>query len=340
MKLTPIQGPGVPSAGPDVQREAQAKARAVAVLENRASQPQPEPQRQPRQEVRQVSRQEVRQEVQAESQEPEYEQEVQAESDSLPVESESRAVTPDTSSELRALARRERALRQQAQKRSQEYKIRESELLAKEQALKSKEQSYETGYIPKEALKQNPLKVLADAGVSYDELTQAVLNQGAINPAQEAALSELKAEIRALREANEEIKAKQEETQTNQYQAAIKQIKQDAQALVRQDPQFELIRATRSLNDVVELITRTYDETGVVMDVEDAAMEVEKYLEQETEKLAKTKKLQQRFAGQQAQKPKAEEPKPRMKTLTNGNSHLSQLSPKERAILAFKGQLT
>ncbi|MDE2106538.1 MAG: hypothetical protein KGL39_55500, partial [Patescibacteria group bacterium] len=105
------------------------------------------------------------------------------------------------------------------------------------------------------------------------------------------------------------------------------------------------IRATNSVKDVVDLIEQTFKEEGRVMDVEEAANEVENYLLEEIEKLTRIEKLKKRMEAKPAATPKSDEQTPQkkqpqtMKTLTNAASSSRQLSAKERAILAFKGEL-
>lgn len=344
MKLTPMQGPGVPSSGPDVQKAQVARERAIAVASGQAQQDVVQNQNAIQAEEMGAIRPPTPQDM------PARRAIAQEESDNLPIESESEVTEEvprqdkNVSRELTMLARRERALRAQAQKRTQEFKAKEAELQAKEQEILAKARSYESGYISKEEIQSNPLKVLVENGISYEKLTQDILNQGTVSPAQESLFNELRNEIKALKTANEEFRQQQEESQTSQYQAAVKQIEKDARDLIKQDPSFELIRATKSIKDVVELITRTYDKEGVMMTVEEAASEVERYLEQETQRLTRTQKIRQRLAKElQAQKPQKQQvqsgQQPKMKTLTNDNSRSSQLDAKARAILAFKGQL-
>lgn len=110
------------------------------------------------------------------------------------------------------------------------------------------------------------------------------------------------------------------------------------------DPYFETIKQTNSVSDVVDLITATYEKDGILLSVEEAAKEVEDYLVDEAMKLTRIGKIKQRLAASTTAKVSQEQtPAPKkqtqMKTLTNAASTTRQLSAKERAILAFRGEL-
>jgi len=255
---------------------------------------------------------------------------------------------PALSRQFAQLARQERALRAKAQQQEQALKAREEALAAREAALSQKDQTYKSGYFSKDTLKQDPLSILAQAGVSYEDLTQQILNQQPVDPRLQNTINSLKSQIEELKSANEESKKSYAEQQTQAYQAAVKQIGLDVKNLVNSDPNFEAIKATGSINDVVELITETYNKDGILLSVEEAAQQVEDYLIEETTKLTRLEKIKRKLqevaptAASSTAKTSAEtEPKQpqTMKTLTNAASSSRQLSAKERAILAFKGEL-
>jgi len=110
------------------------------------------------------------------------------------------------------------------------------------------------------------------------------------------------------------------------------------------DEQYELIAATGSIDDVVELIERTFTEEGRLVPVEEAAQAIEDYLAEEAYKLSKLKKIQQKLAPSAQAKPEQKQteqpkqPQTQMKTLTNAVGTQRQLSARERAIAAFEGK--
>ncbi len=252
---------------------------------------------------------------------------------------------PALTRQFAQLARQEKALRAKAVQQDQAYKQRIAELEAREQALKTQSPDLNQ-YIPKDRLKTDPLSVLDETGVSYDELTQQILTRQPTDPRVMSTIQALKAEIESLKSQNQEAQKTAEQRQQESYQAAIKQISRDVKALVQADTAtFEAIHATNSYKDVVELIERTYQEDGYVMSVEDAAQEVENELVEELSKYStrinKVKsKLTPPVQPEPAKKTEAQPAAtPTMKTLTNQVGASRKLSPRERAILAMEGKL-
>lgn len=192
------------------------------------------------------------------------------------------------SSQYAQLARREKALRAKAQ----EIRNQEAAFKAQELALKSKELELQSASGLKDRLAKDPLSVLNELGISYEKLTELVLNQP---KAEDAAIAKLQAEIESLKNGQESAKKLFEEQQQKAYQQAVAQIKNEVQRLVERDESFEIIKATNSVGDVVELIEKTFNEDGTLLTVEEAAQAVEEYLESEALRLSRTKKLQSKL---------------------------------------------
>lgn len=244
------------------------------------------------------------------------------------------------SSQYATLARKERALRAQIQ----QFKAEQAKFEQERQSKPSQPEIDLSKYIDRERLKADPLSVFADAGLSYDELTQAILNQSQIqtDPRVNAQLARMEAEIKAAREEAKALRDAQESAQKQSYQQALNQIKADASKLVFTDPNFELIKATNSIGDVVELIEETFKTDGELLTVEEACQKVEDHLYEEAMKLAKIKKLQQKLAATAApQSTGVTSPKQpqTQKTLTNGMTGQKPMSARDRAILAMEGKL-
>lgn len=253
------------------------------------------------------------------------------------------------SSQYATLARKEKALRAKAQAEAAQYKAKEAALLAREEAFKAKEAEYQSKYIPKDRLKQDTINALAEAGLSYDEITNMMLNQPAQTPENSQLMNEfraMKAELAAIKAAGEDTKKSYADSQTKAYQDAKTMIKQEALSLVGSDPAFETIKATNSVNDVVELIERTLNEDGIMLSVEEAANEVEKELSEKlysyTSRIDKIKKRLQSsgVATPPAQSKQQSPQQQQLKTLTNTVSTSRPLSARERALLAFNNKLT
>lgn len=254
------------------------------------------------------------------------------------------------SSQYAQLARREKQLRLQAQKQQQSIQAREDALKAKEAALAAKDSEYQSGYISKDQLKRDTLKILNENGVPYEQLVQQYINEttNPVDPRVNATISALQDKIAKLEANAQDSEKRGQEQQTQAYESAVKQIRLDAVSLIRSEPDtYEMIQATKSIDDVVDLIKRTHAEEGRIMSVEEAATEVENYLFEESLRLANLKKVRSRTSqastpdSSKVQTPPSNQSKQpqQMKTLTNAATNSRQLSSKERAILAFKGQL-
>lgn len=254
--------------------------------------------------------------------------------------------TPEAplSAQYANLARKERAIRSKVQ----EIQRREEALKAQEVARAAPPApSFDPSkYVEKERLNKDTLNALLEAGLTYDQVTAAMLNQpDAAEAGRNQEMNSLKAEIQALRDEQKNTNKNIEDQNTNTYNQAIAQMLSDTKNLVRSDESFEAIRETRSEDDVVELIKKTFEKDGHLLSVEDAAREVEDYLVEEAVKISKLKKIQQRLQAQNAksqptQQQQSNKQQPQqMKTLTNAVGNVGKLSAKERAILAFKGEL-
>lgn len=245
------------------------------------------------------------------------------------------------------IARKERQLRAKQQQLESTIKNREEAIKSRETELARREQELLGGYISKQKLKSNPLLVLNEEGVTYDELTQQILNSSPMDPRMEALINKQSEQLTQLQAKVDAYENNTKTAQANQKASALKQIKRDAGDMVKANPEeFALIQATNSLQDVVDLIDKTYEEEGYVMSLEDALNETETYLIEEADRLARIDKIKKRIAAPQAnaqqpdkQTPNQSQQQQPMKTLTNSVGSTRRLSAKERAVLAFKGQL-
>lgn len=253
------------------------------------------------------------------------------ENKNLETTSEANKALEDTkpiSPQLLALEKQKRALQ-----------VREKELLAREEALKT-QAPVQTGEFDayRARIKQDPLGVLFDEGFTYEQLIESVAN-GPSKPNPE--LNALRNELKALKEGLDTQNKGLSEKEQAAEQTALKQIKADITAVVAADDNFEMIRATNSQQDVVDLIERTYRKHGYIMDQGEALEAVENYLMAESMKLAKVKKLQSQLGVnyQQTQPSQSQGKSNQMRTLTSRDGSSPNLSARERAIMAFHGKL-
>lgn len=224
--------------------------------------------------------------------------------------------TQPISPQFAALAKQRRALQ-----------LKEREILDREKAFLA--QSQGSDRIETSRLKSDPLSVLLENGVTYDQLTEAILSsQGN---------SEIRSLETKLAELERGIEKKFSDRETQSEQAVLAEMKREASQMISQGDEFELVRETRSLPDVMRLIEMTYKESGEVLEVAEALNLVEEELFRRNQKIANLKKMQSLF-----QRPEpAPLPQQRvgMRTLTNKDTASVPQSAKARALAAFYGTL-
>lgn len=355
--VVPKAAPSAPASGqsPDASSKAQAaRAKAIAMLSGTQA---PDPQTAPPVEAAKAAPEAPEASAQEAASSGQISKDESAVSSAAEPAAPAKPADEPLSSQYAQLARKEKAIRAQAQ----QAKEREAALAAREAALAAKEQELQGDkYIPKERLTKETLKTLSEAGLSYEQITQLMLNAPSPEAqAQEAVISELKTQIAELKAGQDKVKETFESSQKQAYDQAISQIRTDAKKLVFTDPNFETIKETNSVNDVVDLIVQTFEKgldearpKGTLLTVEEAAQLVEEHLAEEAFKLANLSKIQKRLAEKAAAaapkkdagKPADPTPEPgvkqiTMKTLTNRDGSARKLTASERAILAFKGEL-
>jgi hypothetical protein len=234
------------------------------------------------------------------------------------------------------LARREKQLRRMQQQINQE-----------KQTMEAKLKGYETDYMPKSRLKEDPISALMEAGYSHEEIYQRLINS---TPNTDPTIKAMENKIKALEERLLNGQKQAEESTAQQYQQALKQIDREIKLMVEGDVEFETIKASEAHSAVTELIEQTYKDEGYLMDIKEAARQVENYLVEQGLKMAQLNKIKSKLQPatpeetvvKQAAKAATTTVTP--KTLTNNMQQESQKrsSDKERmarALAAFKGQL-
>lgn len=225
--------------------------------------------------------------------------------------------TQPLSPQLAALAKQKRALQ-----------VKERELADREKALAS-QPSTQDGHISLADLKSEPLRVLLENGVTYDQLTEAILadqNGGSEVRSLQAKVENLEKGI------DEKLLARDQKAEA----AVYAEIEREAKQLAAEGETFELVRATGSIPDVMKLVKRVWEEQGEVMTAQEALQAIEDELITESLKLAALKKVQGRL---QPEAPPAPQPQLRPRTLTNRDGTVQPMTPKQRALLAFRGEL-
>lgn len=157
-----------------------------------------------------------------------------------------------------------------------EAKLREREkaLDERERQMQETNKAYDPWRSAAEKAKRNKLEALKDIGISYDELTNQMLNDGAVPPqvvAQQAAEQTADEKIAALRKELADERAK--EQQTN-YQQSIAHIDAEVQALADSSEKFVLVKESGMYHDVTKYIEEEYHRTKRIMPVSEALEKV------------------------------------------------------------------
>lgn len=179
-------------------------------------------------------------------------------------------------------------------------------------------------------LKSNPLGTLQKLGITYDQLTEAVLQDP-----QNLELEKLRQEIAQIKDGFNKTLAERDNLAKEQVK---REIAMDAQRLAAEGSDYELVRETGSVPMVVELIERYFNETGEVMNTEEALSLIETELVEEASKIAGLSKVRGKIAPQ-ATAPQLQPAQKQMRTLTSRDNATQALTARQRAIAAFNGTL-
>lgn len=246
------------------------------------------------------------------------------------------------SSQFAQLARKEKAIRAKVQ----EIKAKESTFTQTQQENQALRAEVEQLKAFRNRVKSEPLQVMAEEGVTYDQLTEAAMNAPSAEQAQLInKIKYLEGKVTELEAKTDGTKKSLEDTEKARRQGAEKQIAIQVNSLIKNDPAYETIRETGQAKEVLKLIIKTFDKDGVLLTAEEAADQVEAFLVEEFERYAKINKLKQRLQGpvqkpqQQQQGTEQSQASTPVKTLTNANSTTRKLTPRERAILVMEGKL-
>lgn len=226
---------------------------------------------------------------------------------------EPEAIAP-ISPQLAELARQRRALQE------------ERRLFAEEKAaLEAKSSSA----VDVERLKKQPLSVLQELGVTYEQLTDEILNSQGGN----AEIAALKAEIAELKKG---IDDKFTQKDTEQEEAVFNHMKNQVDKMCFSSDQYKFIREAKAQGKVLDLIRTTWKEKGEVLDEAEAMDLIEAELREDAKRYAK-------LIGEleTPPEPTPAQPAPQtggLKTITNKDSARPPMSRRQRAIAAALGQ--
>lgn len=226
--------------------------------------------------------------------------------------------TQPLSPQFAALAKQRRALQ-----------VKERELADREKAV-AERTGTQPGAIDLARLKSDPLGVLLESGVTYEQLTEAVLaNQDGVNPKIQA----LEAKIAALESG---VDKKLTDRDAQQEQQVLADMHRTALTHTAQG-RFPFVKAEGAEQAAVDICYAHYKKTGVVNDIEWGLQEANKWLEADYRKKAALLDL----SAPVAQPPTFPPPQQQrqMRTLTNRDTAQVPMSAKQRALAAFQGTL-
>lgn len=225
-------------------------------------------------------------------------------------------IPQDTSKEFEELARRERAARETTE-HSKALETQLAELRGELNASKGLSQAD----LSAEARK-NPLQFLEKFGLTYEDLTNTVLNNDKAPPDLQLRndVQDLRNELRDLKKEREsDANTRKEQSESDQYNKFIDDINQFVD---NNSDDFELIRLQSAQQLVGDVIKESYRATNQIMPYKDACQVVEDHLEKQVRNSMRSRKFTTEAPPPEPAPQETATPtgSPRPKTLTNQNT--------------------
>lgn len=172
----------------------------------------------------------------------------------------------------------------------------------------------------KTRIRREPLKVMEEHGLTYQQLAEIMLNDG--KPTKDMEMSEreqaIQAQIKAL---EDKLAAKEAAEEEARYQQTLQAFKTNIADFVNNTPEYELVRANDAIELVYQVIEEHHASTGEILDTKRAADAVEEHLLEEAKRLIERPKikglLQPAAPAPNATKSEPAKPAVGAKTLTN-----------------------
>lgn len=179
---------------------------------------------------------------------------------------------------------------------------REKALRDREAALKAQAEEIETKTQSLSKIKDDPVGFLTEHGLEFKDLAERILNDDKPTVEQKLArLEELfEADKKERKEREERLKAEREARKKAHFEERETQALQQLNNSVKKTldehaDDYELINFHGSQQLVVDTIVNVFRETGKIIDITHAADEVEKYLDEQSSSIFKTKKFKTRY---------------------------------------------
>jgi hypothetical protein len=210
-----------------------------------------------------------------------------------------------------ALSRKEKEVRQ----REAQLQQKMQELEAKLKAIESQQTEVQTFKAIPERLKREPLKVLEESGLSFEQLAEMVVNDG--KPTQDMLLKEYEQKVMSkVQELEKKLAEKEEQEKAAKEAELLGQFQTQLVSFIEQTPDYELIRANDAAELVYQVIEQHAEEHGEILSNKEACDAVEEYLLEEAKKLVDREKVKKLLQPTQAPS-KPTTPQTAAKTLSN-----------------------
>lgn len=202
------------------------------------------------------------------------------------------APKPPGGDRFAALAKKERALQAQMQQLK---------------AAQAKQAEYESA---RAQAASNPIKALESLGLSYEQITQFMLNGNKVTP--ELELKGVKDEIAAFKaeqlKREEDAKTAQEKRAKAEYQATLSEFNQEVADFISTNAEtYELTSLFEGQAIVSATIEQHFAQTKKILSIKEASELVEKYFEDQVNVAQKAKKFQAKQQPKEESQPRREQ---------------------------------
>lgn len=215
-----------------------------------------------------------------------------------------------SASKFAALSRKEKDVRLAEQKldqREQEFNLRQKEM----------DDKYSHYQNLQDRLRTEPLKVMEENNLTYQQLTEMVLNDGGKTTDMRLEDIETKYNTR-IEQLENQLTERSKQDEEAKFDTVIEDFILDITDFVDENAQeYELIQANNGINLIYEVIEQHHQDTGNILSMKEATDHVEQYYVSEVEKhkeLPKVRKLLGLESSEEEPSKEESQPSP---TLTN-----------------------
>lgn len=169
---------------------------------------------------------------------------------------------------------------------------REKQATDREGSLKEQAGKYEEYQTDIQSIKDNPIEFLRKHGWEFNQLADFVLNDGKVP--QDTQMTRMQDQIKKLTDERskdqEDQKLQSQKDKVTQYKNQIKNF------VTEKSEDYELINEFGEHDLVFDVMQNYYDQNGTILEIDKAAAEVERHLDEQVQKAANTKKFKSRYS--------------------------------------------